>query len=106
MGAPLLLVIVGLELKEVLGINYIVITIVLENLFYGPSTCPGVEEDQFISQKAWSMINGRNICNSDRQKHPNKLALNAFQEKVKAGGGARIKINFKLFKKALEPPSF
>lgn len=52
MGAPLLLATVGLELREGLGINHITIAIVLENLFYGPSTCPGVEDDQFIYQKA------------------------------------------------------
>ena len=81
-----MLVIVGLELREGLGVNHRAIAIVLENLFYGSSTCPAVEEDQFIYQKACSMINRRNICNSERQKYPNKLALNAFQEKVMGGG--------------------
>lgn len=80
-----MLVIVSLQLREGLGVNHIAIAIALENLFYGPSTCPGVGEDQFIYQKAWSMINGRNICNSDRQKYPNRLALSAFQEKVMRG---------------------
>lgn len=50
-----MLVIVALELREGLGINHIAIAIVLENLFYGPSTCPGVEKDQFIYQKAHGM---------------------------------------------------
>lgn len=40
---PLLLVMVGLELRKGLGINHITTAIVLENLFYEPSTCPGVE---------------------------------------------------------------
>lgn len=44
-------------------VYHIATAIVLENVFYGPSSCPGVEENQFIYQKAWSMINGGNVHN-------------------------------------------
>lgn len=74
-------VIVHLELRKGLGINHIPTAMVLENLFYGPSTRPGIEEDAFIYEKAWGMINGRNMCNSDIQKYPKKLAINVFQKR-------------------------
>lgn len=56
----------GSEPREGLSVNHTATAVVQQNLFYGPSTCPGVEEEPFICQKAWSMINGRDPCNSDR----------------------------------------
>jgi len=48
----LLLVIMGTEFSIGSDVNPIATATVLENLFYGPSSCPGVEENQFIYQKA------------------------------------------------------
>lgn len=78
-----LLVIMGIEFSGSPDVNRKATAIVLENLFYGPSSCPGLEEDPFIYQKAWSMINGRNVCNSDqkKKKRPQQISVKCFPRK-------------------------